>query len=655
MKKSIFFIIVYLLSKSITAQESNNVIVLNREDELLKIGLKTYFLEDKEGRLTIEEILKTEQQAKFQRNSKEVFTRPSSTSAYWFRFTFQNKTKAIAWLSLATTYISYIDFYAPDSLGIYDKPLLTGAIRSPRNKAYPINNYWLPLPHYQALTYYMRIKALGVVEAPLRIGTLSALYQEKEGYDFYAAGFAGAMIIIFFYNLFLFFSTWEKLYLIYLAYLLFALFTGLLMNNYPFLEPLLQNNYWHRYILFLHSPLYIFIVWFVIIYLDIKKKMTRIYLPLLTFLTMIILSSVGAALTTEDYYYLFYNAFQLFVALLTIIGLYIGFYLSIRKDKPALFFLVGWSFLIFGTIIYLLTVNGLLVYNVFTRNVLYLGMAAEACMFSLALGYRFNLIQVRSVQVQQQNEELDQMNEELRVKSEQLVYANQTKDKLFSILSHDLRSPFASFISVLDLWDSNLLSHTEQNIIIGELKKSTNAVYDTLENLLIWSKSQLQGIKTEPQKVDIQLIVQDKANLFRKQLNSKHLLFVNEVPPACFVYADENHVGIILRNLIGNAIKFTPENGKITIHSTESEGFIKISVTDTGVGMTPDAMQGLFHIEDVSTQLGTGGEVGTGLGLLLCKEFIEKNNGKIGVESILSKGSTFYFTLPKPSKDYPAS
>ncbi len=455
--------------------QQDSMITLHREDELLKIGLKTYFLEDREGRLSIEDVLKPEQQAKFQKNTKEVFNRPASPTAYWVKFTFQHQTQAAAWLAVATTYISYIDFYAPDSLGNYHKPIQTGAMRSAASKAYPTNNYWLPLLNHHHV-YYLRIKTLGVIELPLWIGTLGALHQEKLFYDFFAAGFAGAMIIIFFYNLFLFFSTWEKLYLVYISYLIFGLFTGLAMNNYIAWDSLLQNNYWHRYLLLWHSPLYIFITWLVLNYLDIKTKMYRVYYMVIVMLAMVLLSSIVSALIADDYYYIPYNIFQLFVFLLAILGLYVAGYLFFKKEKSALFFLVGWSFLIVSTIIYLAAINGLVNYNVFTRNILYFGMAAEACLFSLALGYRFNLIQVQSVQVHQQNAELDQMNEELKAKSEQLVYANQTKDKLFSILSHDLRSPFASFISVLDLWDSNLLSKVEQEIIISELKRNTNRI-----------------------------------------------------------------------------------------------------------------------------------------------------------------------------------
>ncbi len=135
--------------------------------------------------------------------------------------------------------------------------------------------------------------------------------------------------------------------------------------------------------------------------------------------------------------------------------------------------------------------------------------------------------------------------------------------------------------------------------------------------------------------------------MFRKQLRSKNISLLNQVAPDCFAYADENHLRIVLRNLLGNAVKFTSEGGTISVNSVEESNFVKISVTDTGVGMAEEKIQHLFLAENNNTQLGTNGEIGTGLGLLLCKEFVEKNGGNIWVESELTKGSSFYFTLPK--------
>ncbi|MCU0391290.1 MAG: hypothetical protein MUE81_09240, partial [Thermoflexibacter sp.] len=364
--KHIIYFIFFLINYTDLHAQKSEIIVLRNEYELLKIGKQTSILKDESSRLTITDILRQENQQKFQPNHYEVFTASASNTFYWFKFTFENPSEYPAWLAIETSYIAYIDFYAPDSLGNYDKAILTGKMCEIQTKQYDTDNYWLPLSpaNTPAKTYYICFRTSGVVEAPFYVGSLIALQKEKAKYDFFTASFIGAMLVIFFYNFLLYLIIKERLYLIYLFYLLFALMTGLLLNGRALFEEWIPSYYWYRHLLIIHSPLYIFISWFVIAYLDMKNKLPRIYRVVVMMIVMLVLSSVVASVIPDKYYYLAYNAFQVFVALSSIISLGTTVYLSFKKQLSAVFFMAGWFSLFTCGIIYLLTINHLIGYNI---------------------------------------------------------------------------------------------------------------------------------------------------------------------------------------------------------------------------------------------------------------------------------------------------
>jgi len=170
--------------------------------------------------------------------------------------------------------------------------------------------------------------------------------------------------------------------------------------------------------------------------------------------------------------------------------------------------------------------------------------------------------------------------------------------------------------------------------------------YNLLENLLQWSRSQTGTIAYTPLKLQLAVVVEETLDLLTAAAEKKNIVINQNISPEIWVYADEGMLMTILRNLISNAIKFTPEGGTITLNAKEKDFMVEISVSDTGVGITPDAIEKIFRIDVNYTTKGTNNESGTGLGLIVCKEFVEKHEGKIWVISEVNKGSTFFFTLP---------
>jgi signal transduction histidine kinase len=236
--------------------------------------------------------------------------------------------------------------------------------------------------------------------------------------------------------------------------------------------------------------------------------------------------------------------------------------------------------------------------------------------------------------VQQQNTELQELN--------------ATKDKFFSIISHDLKGPLNSLTSFSGLLinHTDSLSKDEIRLLAKDLDKSLKNLFALLENLLEWSRSQTGNIEFNPEPFDVGTLLQVNTDLLNAQAKNKNISIINSNDKAVAVNAHKHSINTVIRNLVSNAVKFTPPGGTITLGLNQGIDKITISVADTGVGMGPEIIEKLFRIDTKHSTRGTADEKGTGLGLILCKDFIEKNGGKIWVESVVGKGTIFYFTLP---------
>lgn len=251
------------------------------------------------------------------------------------------------------------------------------------------------------------------------------------------------------------------------------------------------------------------------------------------------------------------------------------------------------------------------------------------------------------------------LNKKLQVKAEELEQndlelreINETKDKLFSIIAHDLRGPIGAFQGLLKLFKEKEIDQTEFLNFIPKLRTDIDHIAFTLNNLLSWGQSQMNGATTKPRIIPLENIVEENINLLSEIATNKSIKITSQLTPNTMAWSDANQIDIVIRNLISNALKFTPKDGMITVKSIEKNKHWEISVRDTGVGMDRETQEKIFDDNSNITTYGTDNEKGTGLGLSLCKEMVEKNGGTIWVESYLRKGSTFFFTVPKASKEY---
>ena len=262
------------------------------------------------------------------------------------------------------------------------------------------------------------------------------------------------------------------------------------------------------------------------------------------------------------------------------------------------------------------------------------------------LVYRAEVIQKRL------NKELEAKKEVLEKRETELQDSNETKTKLFSIIGHDLRGPVGALQELLRLYSDGDIETEEFLEFVPKLREDVDHISFTLNNLLSWGHTQMNGAVTKPSLMALESLVSDNIKLLSEIAKKKSIKIVSELTENTLTWSDGNQIDIVVRNLISNALKFTPQNGMITISARERDNLWEVAIRDTGVGMDKITVKNLFEKNSNITTYGTENEKGTGLGLSLCKEMVEKNGGSIWVESALRKGSCFFFTLPKREKSY---
>lgn len=232
----------------------------------------------------------------------------------------------------------------------------------------------------------------------------------------------------------------------------------------------------------------------------------------------------------------------------------------------------------------------------------------------------------------------------------ELMELNFTKNKIISIISHDLRSPLSSLKGILSLLNNRSISQEEFYQLSADLEKNTENLSDMLDNLLQWAFTQMKGFTPNPVNFSLHQIVEEQIGLFSEAARQKGISLHNYIAVHTTAYADVNHIRLILRNLINNAIKFTNDGGSVSVRAVSDNDHITVSVSDTGIGIQEDYLKKMFSSDQPTSAVGTKGESGTGLGLLLCKEMIAYNGGEFWADSKPGVGSSFYFSLPVQNK-----
>ncbi|HTJ50417.1 MAG TPA: two-component regulator propeller domain-containing protein, partial [Cyclobacteriaceae bacterium] len=258
----------------------------------------------------------------------------------------------------------------------------------------------------------------------------------------------------------------------------------------------------------------------------------------------------------------------------------------------------------------------------------------------------------QSDKILDQQKHITSQNQKLESTVEELQKLNKTKDHFFSILAHDLKNPISALTGISDFLKNNFskLEKREAQNYLNSIHRSSGAVYDLLINLLNWSQMQSKKIDYVPSDFDIKEIIQKNITLLEQQFTSKHIVVTHQLKDSYPIYADYNMIDAVIRNVLSNSIKFTEYNGSVNITIEENTDAVTLGITDNGVGMTHEQLEKLFSVDKNNVSVGTAGERGTGLGLVITKEFVVANKGDLRVESMPGRGTSFFITLPKSNQ-----
>lgn len=259
---------------------------------------------------------------------------------------------------------------------------------------------------------------------------------------------------------------------------------------------------------------------------------------------------------------------------------------------------------------------------------------------------------LQNIKIEKQNKELLILNASLEKKviqrTKELSVANASKDKFFSIIAHDLKSPFNALMGLSEIMIDNWEDMADHDKIdfVKNINTSSRNTFNLLQNLLEWSRSQTGKITVNPAKFSPYQVIHENVNILYQHADNKGIILKISIPQEYRCFADTNMISTVFRNLISNSIKFTNKEGTINISVLQKNELLQFCIADNGIGMSEKTLDNLFKITEKVQRAGTANETGTGLGLILCKEFIEKNGGTIFVESKPKVGSKFYFTIP---------
>ncbi len=382
---------------------AQQTIVVKDPQKLLQVGNKIEVLADKSGKLTLQDVLTAEVQKYFKPHERLVFSQAPSHTVYWLRFKVKNETNRDIWFTLGDTRSWYLDFFAPNPSGAYAAPVLLGVMRPQPTGALLGKYYTVPLKSTASTpsVYYVRIAGEFAITHLFQIGTTNAITRQFGLYNAILAGFIGLIVAMGVYNLFLFFSTKDNIYLIYVGYLTIVFLSTPFNNG----QTLFFGQWFWSYFIVWQSLLFWFVTLFVDRYLDLATNAVKIrrWLWLLTSILggfFPLLNLLGVSLV-----YLI-SPLQLITLVYTFSLLVCGIYLLYKGVRTARFYTLGWSSVVISSFIYMMARNGILPLNVLTSQVLYFGFGAEALLFSLALGDRLNGLKKEKEKVQAQNLQL---------------------------------------------------------------------------------------------------------------------------------------------------------------------------------------------------------------------------------------------------------
>jgi len=684
-KSGYFFLTVTILFVliSFNLQAQNIVIDSNEVIELIQQKEVNWYV-DKTGEQDFKEIMN----ASFTAYDKNAFSSPKTNWAIWCKLELRNKSGFDQEYILQTTKWGYFDvFMIAENESIVH--LSSGSLLPLHLRSQPSNTNAVKflIGNNEKKQVYLKFKSQYSIylHNDVSLQLVKQTYFEKTDRQrlLWQGLFFGIILVMALYNLFILFAVRDISYLYYVLSIIsiglyFAFYYGF---GIEYLWP--GSPRWDTFFFAIINP-----------FTGLTRILfTRTYLHTPQLLPRInkILNALAAAcvITLITGFGCYFSNIDILKPLVTIIGTLGALVLIMMlvagiaayhydKYEPAKYFIAANILLVIGAIAFIFRETGMIGDNFFTRYLVQYGVLIQAVVLSLGLASRLNrmrlqlanetivrelekkeLIEIQKQELQQQVKEktadlqhknaiLVETVDQLTESENKLSQLNHVKDKLFSVVSHDLRNPLATMQSFLKLITEHdkKMSEAEREKSFSEAQQSLDNLNELLYNLLQWSKSQMNLLQFKPDKLNIKLIIEGTVKLVHLNAQMKEVQIKTSVQEGLTAYADRDMTEFIIRNLLSNAIKFSYRKSIVEIKAFSINNNIIIEIIDSGVGLSEAKIKTLLKKNTAISQRGTEKEKGTGLGLLICKEFIVKNGGELQIKSEAGKGSVFSFNLP---------
>ncbi|WP_285058050.1 sensor histidine kinase [Pedobacter ginsengisoli] len=599
------------------------------------IGKQVSVLKDQHNSYTFDQVTSTAAAGKFVRSTESILNLGNSASAFWIKIRYQNPGTQTAYLIVDVPNIDHIDFYAADGRGVVVRRH-TGSLSAPNPDVVATNQYLFDLlpTGVQGKDVYLKIRSSNIMLVALKIADAKTLISSSNYKLGFEAIYSGILIMLFIFNVFLFISVKDRTYLYYSVYIAALLiYVVLYLRGYSYiLGPDIRRfvNLYPHVFASLATIAAFFFSWE---FLGIKErvpKMVPVYKVMVgLWIILLIIAMFGGK-----------SVLAVLVNYLTFISCMVAWYAGLcayrNGLKPALYYLIAWFAVALSFVIALLGLTHVIPYYDLSYEVGPIGTTIEMLFLSFALGDRFNHIRQEKNRIKKENLKLIlSHNEKLEFvveeRTRKLSKANAEKDKLFSIIAHDLRSPFNSLVSILELNDNDMLNLEELKMLLQETRKNVDQIHLTLNNLLYWAKGQMEMPGSNPEDFDLEAMAERLILVYQPLSMSKNVQLITSTSGSCNVFADVNEINLVLRNLIDNAIKFSPQNSVIRIVMEQQDSKVQISVCNAAQESRAAKLETLLDPMEFSSTPGTNNEQGIGLGLLLCREYIQLNGGDMQV------------------------
>ncbi len=630
-------------------------ILLSDDSSEIDVKGNLEYFHDPLDSFTVENI----QEAKFVTTSPDrVPTLGFDRASHWFRLRILNYSRSNEWyLEVSNPPLDLIEFYSVnDSTNRWTKkesgdkfPISDREVRH-RNPMFSFQ-----MRNQEEKTFYIRVKSNSSVQVPITLWESKQFYKASGELQFRNGLFYGALLIMIFYNVFLYISIRDKITLFYIFTLLSGVNVISFFQGYGFFYLYPQHPEWNNLFAILSGPLFIIT----------SSLLTRSFLDLRNFspfLDRLLIADALLAVTFSlsmviffpriPFYYLHY--LTIFHCLLILIC---AAYCFSKSFRPARYFLLAWITLLMAAVALSLKNLGWIYANYISSLSLYLGGIMQTLLISFAIGDRLNILTKENREAKEKEfkneretnlkleKEVLLRTEDLSLKNSELQELNIVKDKLFSIISHDLKGPLNSLKGSLTVLKMGGVNEIEFKKLIDGIGIQLHHTSDFLSNLLQWAKMQMDGHFYSPEEIKLSSIAESNFQLLKSEFIQKGIISSSTLKNDMKAWADPNMVDAVFRNIISNAIKYSKQGGSVIVSAIPKKEMIEVSIVDTGIGIPAHHLAELFTLQGVTTQ-GTREEKGTGIGLVLCKELIEKNGGKIWATSKEGEGSSISFTLP---------